>query len=558
MNDMRYVTAALRETIDNAPDTVAIRAVDSGGVTAILTYRELHDTASRVAEGLTRIGVKRGERIIVSMPTCAEFFCVYLACLMTGIVPAVVAPPRAPGTVPDVIGAAAQALDARCVVVRELAEGAPRESAPPAVAVRSLTDSSRSDAVHEDHGDGVAHLQGTSGTTSTPRWAIVRHRNIAANVRAIAGAVAHRADDVLVTWLPMSHDMGLIGVSYAWYWGIPLVAADPSNFIRNPLLWLELISQYRGTLSPAPNSAFQASARIAKLRPPRRLDLSHWRVALCGAEPVHDATLREFHQAFGRFGLRREALRPVYGLAEATLAVTLSQPAQPFHVERVDAATCLPGSNVVASGRGGAEIPIVGCGVVIPGHDLRIVDGAGRSVAEGVVGEIEFRGESVVDGYIGLDGDCDLKRDGYLRTGDLGYLRNGELFITGRSKEILIINGRNFSPLQIETVLERALGAAFTPAVVAVEAPDEELRSGALHVLLDNRLGAAKSTEVRVRRTLEDAFGLRGVTLHWMVAGHIPRTTSGKIQRFRCRELIMKDMSEAALALAAPRRSGTG
>ncbi len=539
MKEVRSVLDSLRATLDKTPDATAIRAVDPAGVTAVLTYRQLHDAASRAGQGLTRLGIKRGDRVIIAMPTCGEFFWVYLGCLMAGIIPAVVAHARVAGAAGySELSPLAHTLDARCLVVHEVhPDSEVSDRVPPVVSAGNLLASSGIDCA--DDADGVAHLQGTSGTTTAPRWAVVRHSNIAANVAAIGHAVGHREDDVLVTWLPMSHDMGLIGVSYAWYWGIPLVSADPGTFIGNPLSWLGLISRYRGTLSPAPNSAFQACVRIAKLRPPKDLELSSWRVALCGAEPVHEATLRDFHQTFGRFGLRREVLRPVYGLAEATLAVTLSPAKQPFRAERIDPASCAPGSTVVASaGRSSGEVAIVGCGGVIAGHELRIVDGAGHPVAEGVVGEIEFRGDSVIDGYFGIDPDPGLKRGEFLRTGDLGYLHDGELFVTGRSKEILIINGRNFSPMQIEATLERALAAPFTPAIVAVEAPDEQLKSGALHLLMDGRLGGGDRAEARARQTLEGVFGLRGATLHWIAGGHIPRTSSGKIQRFRCREMV--------------------
>ena len=550
MKEGRSVLATLRATIDKTPDATAIRAIDPEGATAALTYRQLHDAALRAGQGLMRLGVKRGERVIVSMPTCGEFFWVYLGCLMAGIIPAVVAQARVAGAAGySELRSIARTLGARCLVVREVClESEMSCRGLPVVAARSLLASPGIDSAED--AEGIAHLQGTSGTTTAPRWAVVRHRNIAANISAIGLAVGHREEDVLVTWLPMSHDMGLIGVSYTWYWGIPLVAADPGIFIGNPLSWLALIGQYGGTLSPAPNSAFQVCARVAKLRPPKNLDLSSWRVALCGAEPVHEATLRDFHQIFGRFGLRREVLRPVYGLAEATLAVTLSPAKQPFRAERVDPASCAPGATVMAS-TGHGEIAVVGCGRVIAGHELRIVDGEGRPVAEGVVGEIEFRGESVVDSYFGVDCDPGLKRGEFLRTGDLGYLRDRELFVTGRSKEILIINGRNFSPLQIEAAVEQALAAPFTPAIVAVEVADEHLKSGALHLLLDSRLRGGDRAEARARQTLEQVFGLRGVTLHWVAGGHMPRTSSGKIQRLRCREIVT-GAGKTTKAAAAP------
>jgi acyl-CoA synthetase (AMP-forming)/AMP-acid ligase II len=238
------------------------------------------------------------------------------------------------------------------------------------------------------------------------------------------------------------------------------------------------------------------------------------------------------------------------------LAVTISPTNRPFRVERVDPAGCSLGATVAAGEEHRKEaVAVVGCGRVIPGHELRIVGNDGRSVAEGVIGEIEFAGDSVVDGYFGIDGTAELKRAGFLRTGDLGYLRDGELFITGRLKEVLIINGRNFSPLQIEATLERLLGAPFTPGVIAVDAVDEQLKSGALHLLLDSRLGVGDRgrVEIRVRQALDEIFGLRGATLHWVSSGHIPKTTSGKIQRARCREMIARRRDDAgAASLALP------
>lgn len=554
MSGRRTALAALAETIEKTPGKIALRALDADGVVTGITYRALHEGACAAAAGFAQLGLAAGDRIVLSMPTCGEFFSLYLACLSTGVVPAVVAIARAQ--------TAADALDARYIVVRDTAPAASDGGTGRYVRAGDLLAETPGQAIDlAARGEAMAHLQGTSGTTSAPRWAVVRHRNIAANVRAIGQAIDHRGEDALVTWLPMSHDMGLIGVSYAWYWGIPVIAADPANFIRNPLFWLELIGKFEGTLSPAPNSAFQACCRVAKLRPPKDLDLSSWRVALCGSEPVHEATLRDFYETFRKYGLRREVLMPVYGLAEATLAVTISSTRESFRVERVDPGLSQREAAAAAPGEPGKyTIAVVGCGQVVPDHALRVVDGTGEPVADGVVGEIEFAGESVVDGYFGGEGTAELKRGDFLRTGDLGYLRDGELFITGRAKEILIINGRNFSPLQIEGALERLLGAPFTPAIIAVEAEDEQLRSGALHLLLDTRLGASDRdrVEARVRQALDEVFGLRGARLHWVLSGHIPRTTSGKIQRGRCRELITgrAGAEGAAPSQTTMRRSG--
>jgi fatty-acyl-CoA synthase len=546
---MSVVLAALADAVELTPDAIAVRSFDNDAAAATLSYGSLYEGACAVAAALKRLGVGAGDRVVLSMPSCAEFFGVYLGCLAAGIIPAVVVGARAQ--------AAAEALGARLVVWRGTGPGAADGRTTRSVGARELLGAAPGPGLAlAAAGEPIAHLQGTSGTTSEPRWAVIRHDNVAANVQAIGRAIDQRTEDVLVTWLPMSHDMGLIGVSYAWFWRIPIVAADPSNFVRNPLFWLDLIDKFAGTLSPAPNSAFQACSRVAKLRPPRDLDLSSWRVALCGAEPVHESTMRDFYETFGRFGLRREVLMPVYGLAESTLAVSISSTTEPFRVERVAAGSAARDSVVLpCDERQTDAISVVGCGRVVPEHALRVVGSDGRVLAEGMIGEIEVGGGSVFGGYFGSDDTAELKHDGFLRTGDLGYLRDGEIFITGRLKEIFILNGRNFSPLQIEATLERLLEAPFTPAVIAVDAPDEHLRSDALHLLLDGRLGDRRAIEARVRQALDQIFGLHGVPVHWVSSGHIPRTTSGKIQRVRCRELIGR---RAGQALASPAGAARG
>lgn len=349
---------------------------------------------------------------------------------------------------------------------------------------------------------------------------------------------------MLVSWLPLSHDMGLIGLSYALYHQIPLVLSDTTNFVRNPLSWLEWISQYRGTLSPAPNSAFQMCARLAALRPPRGLDLSSWRVALCGAEPVHENTLVQFTRAFAASGLNRVTPVPVYGLAEATLAVTISDIRAPFMVDHVDAdAVASRGVATPAEPDGEHSLSLVCVGTVVDGHELRIVDENGTLLDDRQVGEIEYRGPSVIDGYWHNDiANADLKRpDGFLRTGDLGYLADGRLYVTGRKKDLLIIGGRNFTPNQIESFVEAVAKSTLTPAVIAVGVPDQTTGTEALHLLLDTRLAdedSRRPLEARIRESLASAFDLTGVRMHWIAAGRLPRTTSGKIQRFQCRELI--------------------
>jgi fatty-acyl-CoA synthase len=555
------VIAAFLASARHDPHRVAARVVERSRQEHALTYGELYRMAATTAAGLAARGLGPGERIMVALPASRDFLAAYLGALHAGVIPLVVHEPQA-GRLDlyvDHLARMAEVMGAGLVLApEEIAGELARRLAVPvatAAALRAGIRLSRPPPVHAEP-DGIAHLQATSGSTGTPKLAVVRHANIVANIRAIGECVGHKPEDVLVTWLPLSHDMGLIGLSYALYQGIPVVLSDTANFVHNPLSWLQLLSRHAGTLSPAPNSAFQMCARLARLRPPAELDLSRWRVALCGAEPVHESTLRQFQEAFGRFGLSGTTLLPVYGLAEATLAATLPETGSPFSVDRVDA-------ELLASG-GRAEprrdddphgIGVVCVGTAIPGHDLRVVDAQGRPLPDRAVGEIEIAGPSVIPGYWRDEAATAAGRraDGYLRTGDLGYLVEGRLHVAGRHKDLLIVNGRNYTPNQIETLVETVARSAATPAAVAVGLPDPQTRTETLHLLLDTRLAAEDgewAVEQRVRDALAEVFGLGGITVHWVAAGRIPRTTSGKIQRWLCRRLAEEEMER--------RRAGTG
>lgn len=557
------VVRAFLDAARGAPHRVAARVVERSRQEHALTYGELYRMAATAAAGFAARGIGPGDRVAIALPASRDFLATYLGALHAGVIPLVVHEPKAGrlDLYAGHLGHLAQAMEAGLVLApEEVAQAlAPLLPVPVATApsLRAGIRITRPPPVHADP-DGIAHLQATSGSTGTPKLATVRHSNIVANIRAIAERVRHRPEDVLVTWLPPSHDMGLIGLSYAFYQGIPVVLSDTANFVHNPLSWLQLISRHGGTLSPAPNSAFQMCARLARLRPPADLDLSRWRVALCGAEPVHESTLRQFQQAFGRFGLPEATLLPVYGLAEATLAATLPETGGPFSVDRVDADLLASGGRAEPREEGDPRgLASVCVGTAIPGHELRVVDADGSPLPDRAVGEIEIAGPSVVPGYWRDEEATAAGRrsDGYLRTGDLGYLVEGRLHVVGRHKDLLIVNGRNYSPNQIETLVETVARSAVTPACVAVGLPDPQTRTEALHLLLDTRLAAEEDeagVEQRIRDALADVFGLGGITVHWVAAGRIPRTTSGKVQRWFCRRLAEEETAARNAGKAAP------
>ncbi|HYC88960.1 MAG TPA: AMP-binding protein [Thermoanaerobaculia bacterium] len=525
---MRHATVldAFADSLARAPEQTAIRIVAGAGEEEALSYEALYREASRAAAGLAARGLRRGDRFLGALPTSREFFAVYFGALFSGVVPIVVAAPRperpnrpsVPYAPP--LDQLAQVAGARWIVGKSWPP-APQFSVLQCVTAHELCESDGAPLPLTADPHAIAHLQATSGSTRTPRLAIVRHRNIAANVDAIGRAIRHRDGDVLVTWLPFFHDMGIIGISYALGWQCPLVASDPATFVRNQLSWLRTISRHRGTLSPAPNSAYEVCARVAARRAVEDLDLSSWRVALCGAEPVRRSTLARFIEAFGRHGFRPETMLPVYGLAEATLAVTIPDPDALYGVDENEG--------------------VVSVGSAVPGHEVRIVDREARPLPERQVGEIEVRGPSVIDGYWG-EGDGELKReDGFLRTGDLGYLSGGELYVTGRIKDIIIIGGRNISPVQVEALVEPIVGGGIAGGVAACGVPDPHSQTEMLHVLVESESvprADAAAVEEHARAVLAEAYGISGVTIHWLPRGSIARTTSGKIQRYRCREWV--------------------
>ncbi|HEX6098138.1 MAG TPA: AMP-binding protein [Thermoanaerobaculia bacterium] len=542
------VVRAFDDSLAKHPDRTAIHVLERPAGTFALSYADLHRAGRRAANGFRARHLGAGDRVIVAIPTSRDFFAVYFGALFSGVIPIMVPAPRASRPMDshaaqlDVIAGATGATS----VVATAEAGQQLSTLSPLTIVTP----------EELCGDGeiasldftakdtdVAHLQATSGTTGTPKFAVIRHRNITANVEGIGLAIRHRDGDSLVTWLPLFHDMGLIGISYALFWQCPLIATDAANFVHNPITWLQMISRFRGTLSPAPNSAYQACARLAKRRTFEDLDLSSWRVALCGAEPVHEETIRQFSEAFAGYGFPATTMLPVYGLAEATLAATIPDVDALPHVERVDAelmesaGRCLPAPDA----KRGASL--VSVGPAIPGHRIRITDSQGLPLREREIGEVEFAGPSVIDGYWSDPRDSEaLKRaDGFLRTGDLGYLAEGQLYVTGRQKDIIIINGRNLVPAQIEAAMESVIDSDVAHGLVACGMQDASSKTESLHLLVESRVVPhpdQAAAEDKLRSALESAFGIGGVRIHWVKRGEIPKTSSGKIQRHRCRELI--------------------
>jgi fatty-acyl-CoA synthase len=358
------------------------------------------------------------------------------------------------------------------------------------------------------------------------------HANVSANIDAFLGpsAVAASAADLGVSWLPLNHDMGLVGMALgALYTRRTCVLLPPESFVRRPAEWLRAITRHRATVSFAPNFAYDLCVR--RVKDLAGLDLSSWRVAGCGAEPIHPPTLAAFAEKFAPAGFRDTSFLPCYGLAEHVLAATFPPRGRRPRTEIVSADALTAAREAVPHDGRGTALALVSCGSALPGHRLQIVGEDGRPVEERHVGEILLAGPSVMLGYYKQDAlTAQTIRDGWLRTGDLGYLSGGELFVCGRAKDIIIVNGRKYHPQDLEWAVD-ALGGVRRGRVVAFGA--SEIGQADRVVIVVEPSGTVPSDVLTdtIRREIRDLFGLYVAEVAVARSGTVARTTSGKVQR---------------------------
>ncbi len=523
------------------PDT-GLRLIDRRGGAGFLPWSEIHSRAQQVAGGLHELGIGKGLRVALVYPTCAEFFEAFFGILAAGAVPVPLYPPLRLGRLDEYTARTAamlRAVDAPLVLaerrVRRLL-GEAVEAAGPSHAcldVGSLPAGRKRDV---DVGAGdLALVQFSSGTTFDPKPVALSHRAVIAQTVRLNGfwpdgnGLVHSG----VSWLPLYHDMGLIGcVLPALERPAVLSLIPPELFVARPAVWLQTISRYRATVSPAPNFAYGLCAEKIRDEELEGVDLSSWSVALNGAEPVAPRVLRRFQERFSKWGFRGEALTPVYGLSEASLAVTFSEIARPFSSRFFDRDELAGGHRAVES-PGGMEL--VSLGSPLDGFEVRVVDRERRDLPEGRVGRVLVSGPSLMDGYLGMEGaTAAVLREGWLDTGDLGFVLGGELYLTGRAKDVLILRGRNFSPAEVEHATDGVEGVR-TGCSAAFSFMPEDGDTERLVVLVEARRAVAEALfpgiGTRVARAVRAATGLQPDDVEVVPPGTLPRTSSGKIRR---------------------------
>jgi acyl-CoA synthetase (AMP-forming)/AMP-acid ligase II len=505
-----------------------VRFLERSEVRAVL-YRDLLERARSVAGGLAAIGIEPGSRVGVAVPTGPEFYDAFFGVLAAGAVPlSLPLPPRFGSRrgFNAEIQASLRAAGARLVLTdaaARLSLSGPAE--PPVVPLTDLP-AGRARQVDRDPG-AVALVQLSSGTTGSPKPIPLTHSQLLANVGAIRDRVlecypAERGyEHGGVSWLPLYHDMGLVGaVLTALAHPAPLALMRPEEFVARPARWLQAISRYRATISAAPHFAYQLALERVRDDELEGVDLSSWLLALAGAETVTASTLSRFYHRFRAYGLRRQALTPVYGLAEASLAVTFSDPGAPFSFRSFDGLALVENGRAVPSSRG---VEIVSSGKPLPGVDLKIADESGAGLDEKLMGRVLVRGPSVTS-----DG---VDADGFFDTGDRGFLCAGELYLFGRSRDLLVLRGRNYAPEMIEEAVEGVFGLR-PGAVAAVSLLGE--RGEGLCVLAERGFdlvpGEAQRAIEEIRARVVERCGVDPVVV-FLEPGALPRTSSGKIRR---------------------------
>ena len=499
------------------------------------------------------------------LPTCAEFFHTFAGILLVGGIPVPIYPPFRADRIAEYATRQVNILrnaETRFLVTFLQAEGLARLLEPRVPTLREVLNAQRlcgavpsaaqapstwrpvEDLPHRARGEEIAFLQYTSGSTGDPRGVTLTHANLLSNIHSIIESLDLRPDDVAISWLPLYHDMGLIG---AWFvplfFGIPLVVMSPLAFLSRPERWLWAIHRHRGTISPAPNFAYELCVRKIADKDLAGLDLSSWRAALNGAEPVDARTLERFAARFAAYGFRREALLPVYGLAEASLAISVPELGSGYKVDRLERAAFESEGRALPVAPGHPSmLNFVSAGKPLANVDVRIVGSDGCDAGERVEGRLWFRSPSATSGYYrNPPATRELLREGgWLDSGDLAYRAQGELYITGRAKDVIIKAGRNLSPSELEVVAGRVPGVR-PGCVVAFGVPDQRSGTERLVVAAEVRnLADARQVARELTCAVDEAIGLPPDQVEILPRQSIPKTSSGKLRRSETRRLFLE------------------
>lgn len=597
-NSAKTLVEVLIKRTESDPERPHIYLQNEQGQEQILRYKELLESACRVASGLQNQGLKLGETVAIMLPTCKEFFYAFFGIMLAGGVPVPIYPPLRPDRIEEYAVREASILnnaEVRILITFTKVETLGKllrvfiKSLTSVTTVEQLLNQATKSRLPNItlNTEDPALIQYTSGSTSAPKGVLLNHHNLLSNIRAFGKAAEIGPQDVGVTWLPLYHDMGLIG---AWlgslYHAFPLTVLSPLSFLNRPESWLWAIHYHRGTLSAGPNFAFELCVRKIEPKTIEGLDLSSWRLAFNGAETINPKTLERFIDKFKHYGLRPESVYPVYGLAESTVALTFPPLNRHFKVDTIlrknfeeenfatsvesidtddaihathvadatkDATKTTKGYKIYKTAQDNHYLQFVSCGKPLPEHEIRIVDNNGREVEERVVGSLQFTGPSSMQGYYqNLVATKAVYHDGWWDTGDFAYMADGEVYITGRKKDLIIKAGRNLYPQEIEEVTAQVSNVR-RGCVVAFGIEDVKFGTEKLIVVAETNESKSNVRQRMMAEIIEKVSVVVGIPPDEVVLVSprtIPKTSSGKLQRSLCKQLYQnKKLSRQHLPL---------
>jgi acyl-CoA synthetase (AMP-forming)/AMP-acid ligase II/aryl carrier-like protein len=565
MNDARKIPpyASLLDILEaNRGVERAVTYIDGENSERRVPYGDVYTRALGILYHLQAMGAQRGDKMIIFLSSNEQFLDGFWAAVCGGIVPV----PLAVGIsdehrhkllrVARKLGRPILYTDSRNLERLEALAAQVGESAvfgelkSRSFLVESITDISRPGKLHRPAPDDLAFIQYSSGSTSEPKGVMLTHANLVANIQGATDVGKYNDQDVTLSWMPLTHDMGLIGFYLMQFTNRVHIHLMPTElFVRRPLLWLQMASKKRVTITCSPNFGYRHFLKVLGDRRLDGADLSAIRQIYNGAEPISVALCNEFMSALAYTGLRRHAMYPVYGLAEASLAVTFPEPGQDYRWVRVNRHNLGVGAQVElnpADARDALELMCVGRPV--PSIELRIADEARGALPGGQVGHILIRGASVTRGYFG-DPEATalaIDADGWVDTGDLGFLHEGALYIAGRSKEIIFVNGQNYYPYDLENIAQRAPGLDLNKLVAAgVAKPGSQGEELVVFVLHRGSMPDFLPTAAAVQRLINEHTGLEVAQV--IPTKRIPKTTSGKVQRHLLEEAYIDGEFDADL-----------
>ena len=535
------------------PDRLHLTVLqDDSTVLGTLTFGELAGKARSIARGLIARDVSPGDRVALMLPTSVDFFVAFFGVLYAGAIPVPIYPPMRLAQLEEhlrrQIGILRNA--GACLLItmpegRRLA-GLLRAQLDQLGAVESVADlaaaASSADLPQVTDPDSIALIQYTSGSTGDPKGVVLSHANLLANIRVMGTAMDASSADIFVSWLPLYHDMGLIG---AWlgclHFAAPLYAMSPLSFLVRPESWLWAIHRFRATFSASPNFGFELCLTKIDDSNLTGLDLSSLRMVANGAEPVSPQTVRHFIERFAPYGFPHQAMAPVYGLAESSVGLAFPPLARGPVIDRVNRdALSRRGIAEPAAPDDTKAVEFVACGQPLPGHEIRIVDEAGFEVGERREGRLEFRGPSTTRGYFHNETKTrELFHNGWLDSADRGYMAGGDVYITGRIKDIIIRAGRHLYPQEIEEAVAEIPGIR-KGGVAVFGVTDRTSGTERVIILAETRetdTGARAALQARAHEITTDIAGTPPDEIVLAPPRTVPKTSSGKIRRSAAKEL---------------------